>query len=65
MISAELTVTRATLSRFRALADIAAARQDWKSAYAAWRKMLEIDPKTHGAEERMQDLKRRAEGEET
>lgn len=48
----------------RSLAEIAAAREDWKGAYAAWQKLLEIDPKTPGAATRLQDLKRRALGEE-
>jgi tetratricopeptide (TPR) repeat protein len=50
---------------FRTLADIAAAREDWKGAYAAWQKVLEIDPKTPGGEERLRLLKRKAVGEET
>jgi cytochrome c-type biogenesis protein CcmH/NrfG len=50
---------------FRTLADIATARQDWKGAYAAWQKLLELDPKTPGGEDRLRDLKRRALGEET
>ena len=50
---------------WRTLADIAAARQDWKGAYAAWQKVMELDPKTPGGEERLRLLKRRAVGEET
>jgi tetratricopeptide (TPR) repeat protein len=50
---------------FRTLADIATAREDWKGAYAAWQKVLEIDPKTPGGQERLRLLKRRAVGEET
>jgi tetratricopeptide (TPR) repeat protein len=46
------------------LAAISEARKDWKGAYEAWRKVLEIDPKTPGGEERLKDLKRRALGEE-
>jgi tetratricopeptide (TPR) repeat protein len=49
---------------FRSLSEIAAAREDWKSAYAAWQKLLEVDPKTPGGVARLQDLKRRAFGEE-
>ena len=52
-------------SAFRTLTDIAAARQDWKGAYAAWRKVMELDPKTPGGEQRLRLLKRRAFGEET
>lgn len=50
---------------FRALARIAASRQDWKGAYAAWQKLLEIDPKTPGGAEKLKDLKRRALGDVT
>ena len=50
---------------WRTLADIAAARADWKGAYAAWQKVMEFDPKTPGGEERLRLLKRRAVGEET
>ncbi len=50
---------------FRTLAGIAESRQDWKGAYAAWQKLLAIDPKTPGGAERMKDLKRRAFGDVT
>jgi tetratricopeptide (TPR) repeat protein len=50
---------------FRTLADIAAAREDWKGAYVAWQKLMEIDPKTPGGEERLRLLKRKAVGEDT
>jgi tetratricopeptide (TPR) repeat protein len=50
---------------FRTLADIAAAREDWKGAYAAWQKVMELDPKTPDGEERLRLLKRRALGEDT
>jgi tetratricopeptide (TPR) repeat protein len=50
---------------WRTLADIAAAREDWKGAYAAWQKVMELDPKTPSGEERLRLLKRRAVGEET
>lgn len=50
---------------FRTLADIATAREDWKGAYAAWQKVLEIDPRTPGGEERLKELKRKALGEDT
>jgi tetratricopeptide (TPR) repeat protein len=46
------------------LAGIAASRKDWKGAYDAWRKVLEIDPKTRGGQERLKDLRRHALGEE-
>lgn len=48
----------------RSLSEIAAAREDWKGAYAAWQKLLEVDPKTPGGAEKLKDLKRRAFGEE-
>jgi len=50
---------------FRSLADIAAAREDWKSAYTAWQKVMELDPKTPGGDARLRDLKRKAVGEDT
>jgi cytochrome c-type biogenesis protein CcmH/NrfG len=52
-------------SAFRLLAAIAEAREDWKGAYAAWQKVMEIDPKTPGGEERLRLLKRKAVGEDT
>jgi cytochrome c-type biogenesis protein CcmH/NrfG len=52
-------------SAFRTLTDIATAREDWKGAYAAWQKVMELDPKTPGGEERLRLLKRRAVGEDT
>ncbi|MGE0417871.1 MAG: hypothetical protein AB7O80_13795 [Acetobacteraceae bacterium] len=53
-----------SFAALRTLTDIAAARDDWKSAYAAWEKLLEIDPKTPNGEERLKELKRRAFGQE-
>jgi tetratricopeptide (TPR) repeat protein len=52
-------------SAFRTLADIATARDDWKGAYAAWQKVMELDPKTRGGDERLRLLKRKALGEDT
>jgi cytochrome c-type biogenesis protein CcmH/NrfG len=52
-------------SAFHTLADIATARDDWKGAYAAWQKVMDLDPKTPGGEERLRLLKRRAVGEDT
>jgi tetratricopeptide (TPR) repeat protein len=49
----------------RTLSRIAASRQDWKGAYAAWLKLLEIDPKTPGGAGKLKDLKRRALGDVT
>lgn len=50
---------------WRTLSRIAESRQDWKSAYAAWQKLLDIDPKTPGGADKLKDLKRRALGEVT
>lgn len=50
---------------YRTLTDIAEQRADWKAAYAAWQKVMQLDPKTQGGEERLQVLKRKALGEET
>jgi tetratricopeptide (TPR) repeat protein len=50
---------------FETLSQIAEAREDWKGAYAAWQKVMEIDPKSPGGEERLNELKRKALGEET
>ena len=48
----------------RSLADIAASREDWRGAFAAWQKLLEVDPKTPNGPERLKELRRRAFGEE-
>jgi tetratricopeptide (TPR) repeat protein len=50
---------------WRTLAVIAESRKDWKGAYAAWQKLLGIDPQTPGGEEKLKDLRRRALGDET
>jgi cytochrome c-type biogenesis protein CcmH/NrfG len=50
---------------FRTLAEIAASREDWKGAFAAWQKVLELDPKTPGGADRLRDLKKHAFGEDT
>jgi tetratricopeptide (TPR) repeat protein len=62
---------QATLQReprsFAALATLSAiaeARKDWMGAYEAWQKVLEINPKTAGGQERLKDLRRHALGEE-
>ena len=54
--------------QFTALQDlsrIAKQRGDWKGAYEAWVRALELDPKTPGGADRLADLKRRAFGEAT
>ena len=47
------------------LSRIAEARSDWKGAYAAWQKVIDIDPKTSGGDARLKDLRRRALGDNT
>lgn len=49
---------------YRAMTEIAMARKDWKTAYLAWRRLLQIDPKTADAQERLNELKRKALGED-
>lgn len=53
------------LFAFRRLTEIAEARHDWAGALAAWEKLLAIDPKTPGGEDKLKDLRRRALGEST
>ena len=53
-----------SFSAFQTLSAIAESRKDWKGAYEAWQKVLEIDPKSPGGQERLKDLRRRALGEE-
>jgi tetratricopeptide (TPR) repeat protein len=50
---------------FQTLSTIAEAQKNWKGAYEAWQKVMELDPKTPGGDERLKDLKRHALGEET
>ena len=60
-------VLRREPRNFAALQDlsrVAEARGDWKGAYAAWQKVLEISPKTPNGQDRLKDLQRRALGEE-
>jgi len=63
----EATVQREPrdFAAFETLSQIAEAHEDWKGAYAAWQKVMEIDPKTPGGEDRLNELKRKAFGEET
>ena len=63
-IQATLQHEPRSFAAFQTLAAIAEARKDWKGAYAAWQKVMEIDPKTPGGEERLKDLRRHALGEE-
>jgi tetratricopeptide (TPR) repeat protein len=54
-----------SFAAFQTLSAIAEARKDWKGAYDAWQKVLELDPKTPGGQDRLKDLRRSALGEET
>ena len=47
------------------LSRAAEARGDWRGALAAWQKLLEHDPHSPGAADRLRDLRRRAIGEQT
>ena len=47
------------------LTRIAVERHDFKSAFAAWSKKIEIDPKCAGCQEKLNDLRRRAFGDDT
>jgi len=63
-IQATLQHEPRSFSAFQTLTAIAEARKDWKGAYAAWQKVLDIDPKTPRGQERLKDLRRHALGEE-
>ena len=64
-IEAALRAEPRSFTALQTLTRISEAREDWKGAYAAWQKVLEIDPKTPGGEDRLKELKRKAFGEET
>ncbi len=63
-IQATLQREPRSFAALETLSAIAESRKDWKSAYEAWQKVLEIDPKTPGGQERLKDLRRHALGEE-
>jgi tetratricopeptide (TPR) repeat protein len=48
----------------QSLSHFAESRGDWTGAYDAWRKVMELDPMTPDGASRLQDLRRRALGEE-
>lgn len=48
---------------WRRLAEISEARGDWAGAFAAWQKMMALDPKTPGGAQKLKELRRRALGE--
>ncbi len=50
---------------FQTLSRFAEAREDWRGAYEAWSKAMEIAPKLSGGETKLKDLKRRALGDDT
>ena len=50
---------------FQTLSRFAEAREDWRGAYEAWGKAMEIAPKLEGGETKLKDLKRRALGDDT
>ncbi len=64
---ADLQATLAREQRYfpalRSLSEIAEAQGDYKSALAAWQKLLEIDPRTADAQVRLDLLTRRALGQ--
>lgn len=50
---------------YKSLTDISEQREDWKGAYDAWQKVLALDPKTPGGQERLKHLREKALGQET
>jgi len=50
---------------WRTLSGIAEGQQHYASALAAWKKLLEVDPKTADAQKHLKELTRLAEGEES
>jgi tetratricopeptide (TPR) repeat protein len=63
-IQATLQREPRSFAALETLSAIAESRKDWKGAYDAWQKVLEVDPKTPGGQERLKDLRRHALGEE-
>jgi tetratricopeptide (TPR) repeat protein len=63
-IQATLQREPRSFAALETLTVIAESRKDWKGAYEAWQKVLEIAPKTPGGQERLKDLRRQALGEE-
>ncbi|MBV9249494.1 MAG: tetratricopeptide repeat protein [Acetobacteraceae bacterium] len=62
-IEAALRQEPRNFAALQTLSHIAQDRENWKGAYEAWLKVLEIDPKTPGGEDRLRELKRHAFGE--
>ena len=63
-IQATLQREPRSFAAFQTLSAIAEARRTGRGAYSAWQKVLEIDPKAPGGQERLKDLRRHALGEE-
>ncbi len=63
-IQATLQREPRSFAAFETLSAIAEASKDWKGAYEAWRKVLAVDPRKPGGQDRLKDLRRRALGEE-
>ena len=64
-IEAALRQEPRDFAALQTLSHIAEARNNWKGAYDAWRKVLEVDPMTPGGKGRLKELRRKAFGEET
>lgn len=64
-IQAALHLEPRNFAVLETLSRIAEAGDNWKGAYEAWRKVLQIDPMTPGGKDRLKELKVKAFGEET
>lgn len=64
-IQAALQHEPRSFAAFQTLSRIAEAQKNWKGAYEAWQRVMELDPKTPGGDQRLKELKRHALGEET
>lgn len=66
MADIEATLRREprNFAAFQGLSRIAEARGDLKGALIAWRRALELDPKTPGGDIRLRELVRKVEGEQ-
>jgi tetratricopeptide (TPR) repeat protein len=60
-----LTLEPRDFAALQSLSQIAEARGNWKGAYSAWQKVMQLDPKTPGGQDRLRTLRRHALGEET
>ncbi len=64
-IQATLHLEPRNFAALQTLSRIAEAGDNWKGAYEAWRKVLELDPMTPGGKDRLKELKVKAFGEQT